>query len=81
VHALYAYPDLLAKIANNEFNDKFQVEVPFHQVQKFVPNNVYLKVNQDNQLHIAESQICCNPFFKTTVVLLSGLAKSIDQNP
>lgn len=26
-------------------------------------------------MHIAESQVCCNPFFKTTAMLLNGLTK------
>jgi hypothetical protein len=26
-------------------------------------------------MHIAESQVCCNPFFKTTAMLLSNLVK------
>lgn len=54
------------------------IEIPFHAASRFIPNSIFKQVNQDNQAHITEAQVCCNPFFKTTGMLLRHLAKSPD---
>ena len=73
-HALIAMPSIQTKILSNDFTDN-TVRVPLNEVYKFVPNSIYRQINRDNQLHISESQVCCNPFFKTTATLLTNLVE------
>jgi len=69
------YPNILRRIRNNEvsFDEKakeYYITVPFNQVDKFIPQELYTQVHQDNQLFLAEKQVICNAFFKTTAFLL-----------
>ena len=46
-------------------------------MQKFVPNEYYRQVHHDNQLFLAEKQVFCNPFFKTTAKLMEQMISEI----
>jgi hypothetical protein len=62
----------------DEKTKEFFVTVPFNQVEKFVPSDYYSDVHLDNQLFLAEKQVFCNPFFKTTASLLEQIIKQTD---
>ena len=56
-HSYLIYPSLVQKLFEKEIEDSEEmkgedkehiVEVPFHNVQSFVPNNYYRQVHQDN---------------------------------
>jgi hypothetical protein len=48
-------------------------------VERFVPSDYYSDVHKDNQLFLAEKQVFCNPFFKTTASLLEQIIKQTDE--
>ena len=68
VKSLYESSDSILKY-DEEKKEHF-VEIPFHNVQKFVPNEYYKLVHNDNQLFLAEKQVFCTPFFKTSAKLI-----------
>lgn len=80
-HSFLIYPNILRRLRNNEGvcydekNKESYVLVPFEQVDKFVPHDLYAQVQQDNQLFLAEKQVICNAFFKTTAFLLQQVVK------
>jgi len=77
-HSFLIYPGLIDKLYNNpesvlKFDEETKeryVEVPFHNVQKFVPNEYYRKVHRDNEIFLAEKQVFCTPFFRTSAQLI-----------
>lgn len=85
-HSFLIYPGLISHLYNNaDATVKFDadkqehfVEVPFNNVQKFVPNEYYRHVHQDNQLFLAEKQVFCTPFFKTSAQMIEQYLNSID---
>lgn len=83
-HSFQIYPNILQRIYRNEgisYDEKakeYFIQVPFNHVEKFVPSEFYSQVHQDNQLFLAEKQVFCNPFFKTTAFLLEQIIKQTD---
>ena len=82
-HSYLVYPGLIERIrakqglVRDEKTEETYIEVPFHEVRKFVPNEYYRQVHHDNQLFLAEKQVFCNPFFKTTAQLMEQMIKEI----
>ena len=85
-HSFLIYPNLISSIYDNsdtvvKYDEEMKehyTEVPFHQVQKFVPNEYYRLVHNDNQLFLAEKQVFCTPFFKTSAQMIEQYLNSID---
>ena len=73
-HSFMIYPGLVSQLYDNpdavlkydEELKEYYAEVPFNNVQQFVPNQYYKQVHEDNQLFLAEKQVFCTPFFKTS---------------
>ena len=84
-HSYLVYPGLIERIRGGQGllrdakAEETYIEVPFHGVQKFVPNEYYRQVHADNQLFLAEKQVFCNPFFKTTAQLMRQMLTEILQ--
>ena len=61
-HSFMIYPGLVSQLYNNpdamlkydEEQKESYAEVPFSNVQQFVPNEYYRLVHEDNQLFLAE---------------------------
>lgn len=65
-------------ITDEEKKERY-IEMPFHSVQKFIPHDYYDKVHQDNQLYLAEKQVFCTPFFKTSAQLIQQYLDSVER--
>ena len=63
----------------DEENKEHYAEVPFNNVHQFVPNEYYKLVHTDNQLFLAEKQVFCTPFFKTSAQMIEQYLNSVDQ--
>lgn len=72
------YPSLSEKVIHNKLAPNTTVSIPFYEVQKFVSNDTYRHVSQDNQVYMAELQVYDNHFFKTTTQLLANLIEITD---
>ena len=85
-HSFLIYPGLVRSLYENseqilkvdEENKESYVQVPFHRVTKFVPNEYYRQVHDDNQLFLAEKQVFCTPFFKTSAQLIEQYLNAVD---
>jgi hypothetical protein len=76
-HSYFLYRDLIPKIYGrqdsilyDEESKENYVEIPYHNIRKFVPNQYYKQVHDDNQVFLAEKQVFCAPFFTTTGKLM-----------
>jgi hypothetical protein len=47
-HLFYAVPGLARRIANREYDADLRLQIPFHSVRKFIPNEIYRWVDNDN---------------------------------
>ena len=47
-HLFYAVPDLARRIANREYDADLRLQIPFHSVRRFIPNEIYRWVDNDN---------------------------------
>ena len=85
-HSFLIYPGLVSSLYENsdsvlKFDEEKKehfVEVPFHNIKQFVPNDYYKQVHDDNQLFLAEKQVFCTPFFKTSAQLIEQYLNSVD---
>jgi hypothetical protein len=84
-HSFFIYPNIIRSLHSNQgihYDEKTKenyVLVPFGAVDKFVPHDLYSQVQQDNQMFLAEKQVICNAFFKTTAFLLQQVVKQTDE--
>lgn len=82
-HSYLIHPGIIEKIKagaglqRDPSTNEAWIEVPFHDVQKFVPNEYYRAVHNDNQRFLAEKQVFCNPFFKITAKLMEQMISEI----
>ena len=82
-HTYLIHPGLVENIKagtgieRDPTTNEASVDVPFHEVQKFVPNEYYRAVHHDNQRFLAEKQVFCNPFFKITAKLMEQMIGEI----
>lgn len=66
VHSCLVYPSLSERVIREQIEPNTKINVPFYQVEKFVPNDIYKQVSRDNQVYIAELQVYDGHFFDTT---------------
>jgi hypothetical protein len=78
VHSCIVYPALGERVIKEQIEPNTKIGVPFYEVQKFISNEVYRQVSQDNQVYMAELQVYDSHFFDTTTQLLSNLVDATE---
>jgi hypothetical protein len=83
-YAQIALPSLSEKISSGQItvsgNDSI-ISLPFYGVKKFIPNEIYKQINEDNKSYLAEKQVFTSHFFETTHTLMKSIVEFTDKTP